>query len=1197
MGTTWAGRLSAAFGVLLIPYMYAARGGEPAAPASAPPAAASTAPPASSAPATSDSAAALAQTNERLGQLGKLPEKETSSTTKALKGVLEDRVRLLKAFDEAAKAHHSAAHPEPSPEAQAAEWKTDLERVKTLLEQSAKAPVELLPAAFLKPAEQVSDAVRVEMKEAIDEARNDLKDWKSKLDKLRSDAARKSSHPVLAALQAERDKTHQRVAALPPRRAEREAALAAAKTPDERVLAGERLTNFEWEARGETERLLGEEARIALEARRADLEGLHLQVCDAHVRLATRGLELMQARYKSVTEHQELDLRREAATEQKRAAKTDDPLEQFHARWKAELLELKLKALRHENALASSPYPSLEEQRSLADRADVDFANVKHLLDDGLVSQLDALRLNNDFRRIGPLRSRIISHELAASARQLTDYENALSSVELDLINDHRADEYEHETLLERIPHSRHKDAKALFSRLDREHNDLLNRNRTALEKLAARAEQTHSQVLRRLRILDDQYGFIRTHIFWVRDQEPIGAATLVQGQRDVFLVGKSLVRLALEVGDRTLWGRVSVEFVAGLLALPILIWPSLRLRRSLLRKSGEARRPSGGVALFRGALVGVGYSLIVPVYLGVLAYTARQAPWPRSLALPASASLAMLAPAAFLAGLVRWMLRPGGWAEESLQVPAKVTRQLRRAVFALVLAGIPLLLPNWLLDEGLIAPGGRPISAAALDRLMDLGFELVVWGVVFRLVRRRSPLVKWLLQFPERLGWLNRHRRGVCWSLLGAIFGVIALDAFGFSYTAGRLALGAGQGILLLGLCWGIYRMLLHAIEHHAWRWIRVRHSAPGAETPNDTTMPDDLANRLRRLAAYLVPGLGLVLAAWIWDVDWALFRVLGEQRLWRADADTQVTLGDFTKFAIILGLTVAAWRHMSTLFAVAVFPRMRDDPGVRFAVVTLCRYAVLGVGLLAGLSAIHLGLEKIGMVLAALGVGLGFGLQEIVSNFVCGIILLLERPIRVGDLVTVSSMTGKVDRINIRATTITNGDNQSMIVPNRAFITGDLVNWTLKDKVIRVSIRLKVAPGTDPDRVCELLLSLAREDADVMRNPLPASFMEDFSDSALNFVLHVHVPDPSLGSRVRHRLFVQIQRRFSEEEIAIPLPTHELRVHSSADASGRITMSPVEFQRLDPASPTPPAPRLTSQPSPSVPAAVEDCHRGVDE
>src|SRR5437588_1573769 len=126
-----------------------------------------------------------------------------------------------------------------------------------------------------------------------------------------------------------------------------------------------------------------------------------------------------------------------------------------------------------------------------------------------------------------------------------------------------------------------------------------------------------------------------------------------------------------------------------------------------------------------------------------------------------------------------------------------------------------------------------------------------------------------------------------------------------------------------------------------------------------------------------------------------------------------------------------------MIVLFAVAGFPRMPDDPGIRYAVLTLCRYLVLATGVLGAFTAVHLGLDKIGMVLAALGVGLGFGLQEIVSNFVSGIILLIERPIRVGDVVTVASMTGKVDRINIRATTLTNGDNQSLIIPNREFIT----------------------------------------------------------------------------------------------------------------------------------------------------------------
>lgn len=604
--------------------------------------------------------------------------------------------------------------------------------------------------------------------------------------------------------------------------------------------------------------------------------------------------------------------------------------------------------------------------------------------------------------------------------------------------------------------------------------------------------------------------------------------------------------------------------------------------------------------------LLSLGSALIWPTYLVLLAYAARQAPWPRSFAIAIAAVQACLAVAAFVAGLARSLLRPAGWAETVLLVPAAVALQLRVAVVALVLAGVTLLIPAMLLGAGLIAPGGRPVSAPASCRFLILGFELAVWGVAFRLVRGRSPLVEWMTRHHEEIGWETRHLRVAAWSLLAAIGAVIVLDARGYSFTARRLSMGGAETLALVVACYGLYRLILGAIDHHAWRWIGVgigAGHAPGA-AHDAAVEPDDLAGRLRRLAAFLVPILGAFLGAWIWNIDLTLFRILGEQRLWAVDArtETYVNLGEATKAALILASTAAAWRHMSTLFAVAVFPRMPDDPGMRFAVVTLCRYAILGVGLMTGLSSIHLGPDKLGMVIAALGVGLGFGLQEIVSNFVCGIILLLERPMRVGDIVTVSSMTGRVDRINIRATTITNAENQSIIVPNRAFITGDLVNWTLTDKVVRVSIRLKVAPGTDPDRVADLLLAVAREDADVLRNPVPLAFMDDFSDAAQVFVLHVHVHEPSLGSPVRHRLFARIQRRFREEGIAIPLPTHELVVKSVQDHDSHRPGIDSGARRVDRGHPIPPAswletPERTAPAPTPAPAPVEDCHRGVDE
>lgn len=592
-----------------------------------------------------------------------------------------------------------------------------------------------------------------------------------------------------------------------------------------------------------------------------------------------------------------------------------------------------------------------------------------------------------------------------------------------------------------------------------------------------------------------------------------------------------------------------------------------------------------------RVLLFGTLSTAVWPAYLGLLAYTTRQAPWPKTLAVPLAAALGLTALALFVIRLSGWSLRSGGWAHETLGMPEQVTRQLRAAIATLVVVHLLFLLPAFLISEGYLSNQGRPTSAPSVVRLLIVSFEIAVLAIAFRLMRKHSALVVWLHESPVGQARQWQYRRAFRFVMLAAILGVIGLDATGYSYSARRLANGAVGSLAAVTLCWGFYRVLIRAIDRHSWAWLRLTRSLKRHQQTAEMGLPDDLAGRLRQLSRYCTLILGLVLAAWVWDIDMALFQFVGGLPLWTVNASDElyVTVGDLTRAVVIMALTSAAWMHMSTFFAVAVFPRIRDDPGIRFAMVTLCRYAVLGVGLLAALSAIHMGVEKIGMVLAALGVGLGFGLQEIVSNFICGIILLLERPIRVGDTVTVSGMTGRVDRINIRATTIHNGDNQSIIVPNRAFITGDLINWTLKDRIVRIGLRVKVAPGTDPDRVAELLLTIAREDPDVLRTPAPSALMEEFSDSALIFSMSVHVPDPGLSGRVRHRLYSQIQRRFEEAGIQIPLPTQALLVRTVDGklARGFVTSSDV---RIDPASPTPSGPWLaaSARPTPDAIAAT---------
>jgi small-conductance mechanosensitive channel len=592
-----------------------------------------------------------------------------------------------------------------------------------------------------------------------------------------------------------------------------------------------------------------------------------------------------------------------------------------------------------------------------------------------------------------------------------------------------------------------------------------------------------------------------------------------------------------------------------------------------------------------RRLLIGVASAATWPIYLALAAYVAKVAPWPRDVAWPTSWLLLGLAGAFFVVNSGRMALRKGGWAEEVLLAPKEVTRQLKRVVLALAIAGFVLLMPELLLHTGLIAPNGRPISASALGRMLVMGFELTCWVLAYRLLRSSSPLLNWLTEEPRRLGWAGRHRRVVSSAILTILGLVLALDGAGFRFSTRRLTLGGILTIALGAACWGTHRLLLRAIEKHAWRWNRPAEDQSPVGTEAAT---DDADVKLRTLAKVSVALLGAVGLSSIWNVDLALFNYISEQKLWGLNEAT-VTVGDVVKMSLILFVTGGVWRYLNACFTVAIFPRMSDDPGIRFAVVTLCRYAVLAIGLLAGLSAIHLGLERIGVVLAALGVGLGFGLQEIVSNFVSGIILLLERPIRVGDIVSVGDMTGKVDRINIRATTIINGDNQSMIIPNRQFITGNLINWTHKDKIMRVVIKVSVALGTEAEKVTDLLLSIAHADPDVLNNPVPCALLDAIGEGSLQFVLHAFVPEPSLMGRVKHRLFGEIQHRFESTGIVIPLPTRELRVHAmNPDAREPVVPNP-NTRRWDVAGAAPPSPKLASKIPLPVPA--EDCHRGVDE
>jgi potassium efflux system protein len=1128
-------------------------------------------------------------------QKGQGPEKEKLDSAKELSELLKQRLSTLELIESTLKNRKQAASPEKNPARDEAELKAARDRAQASLERARKEPANLLPEEFrrdtTKTAVKEKDGLLNKLKEQLAAAQDSVKEHRDALEALKSSLSARGGK--VAARKADRDAVRQRLTALATRKTDVDSKLASATSAEAREIARERIVNIEWETRLETERLNDSETRIKLETQRDALADLDLQVKEAQFGLADLAARELQTCHKKLADQLQQELEKIAAENKAHAAKANDPIERYKAKRIVDVATLHKLALEAEQELAQTPKYTSEEQRVALEREQADFDALKKLVQGGRSTNVVANRMNLTFRRLSSRRASLARDQLGEIVNLVTKYDNSLTDVELAQLNDSNESREAYQALIESLPPAQHARAKEVNDGLERRYQEHLENRRKALVALADRTEAVRVQMVQRLKLMDEELAYVRTHIFWVRDSVPLGPAALAQ----ISLEGRRVVLAAADIADdlltRARWSQMSGEFVLsliGVVTLPIVLHQARRWLRGRLKQSASA--PPSAVAVARSIALHVGVSALWPLYIFLWAYAARMAPWPRSTARPVSFADGVLAGALFVAALARFAFGTGGLAESFLRMPTHAARQLRRAIWILTGASLVLLLPDWLLQHGLIMLDARPVSAPVISRMFLLGFEVVAWITLFRLVRSRSPLIVWLRERAGSGVWAARHHRALAWMLLAAVGSVIGLDVAGYDFTARRVSSAGLQSAALLGGCGLVYWLIVQSIEKHAWRWVRVSlHSA--SDSGLDPSNPDDLATRLRGLAAWVVPIAGLFAGCWVWNIDLALFQSIGEQRIPGLE---QILVGDMTKATIIFALTFAAWRHLGALFAIAVFPRLSDDQGLRFAVLTLCRYFVLGAGSLAGLSAVHLGWAQIQYVMAALGVGLGFGLQEVISNFVCGIILLVERPVRVGDIVTVSGMSGKVERINIRATTITNAENQSMIVPNRDFITSNLVNWTHKDRIVRVAIEVAVAYGTDPDMVSELLLTIAREDPDVLRNPMPTALMQAFGTSSLGFALHVFVPDPSLSGRVKHRLCREIQARFESAGIEIPLPAHELHVRT-ADAEQDLTdvfRHGNPSRRADAAHLASPAPH----PIPvSIPAPAEECHRGVDE
>ena len=644
--------------------------------------------------------------------------------------------------------------------------------------------------------------------------------------------------------------------------------------------------------------------------------------------------------------------------------------------------------------------------------------------------------------------------------------------------------------------------------------------------------------------------SFIEKHVLWIRSSEQFdksdfreaaGAFHWLVSYQNWQQLGKSLWA---DARMRPWW---PVLFLIGFLTA---LSNHTRMRRMLATCGDKAaKRSTTSFALtMQSLLLTIAISLPVPMLLMYLHWRLMLIDDNGEPFAAAAAHGLLIAAAVFTPfELLRQMCRPGGlgvkhfeWSDTSAKLLAANLRWL-----------IDLVTPIAAL-VGVMEGQANTRWQSSLGRLAFLVLMGLILAFSARVFIPRSGVFAQYLRI-YRGGWFDRLRWG--WYPLIVFSPVLlaALSFIGFHYTAQRLALHLHSSF------WSLVGLVL--IYSLLRRWLllsrrkimvvqakqRLAEAAKRDPSQTVTSPPEEPEFNLtvineqtmRLVTSFVIVG-GLVALGVIWSDVLPAIGMLENFKLW------DITLANLVTVIPILILTVIAGRNLPGLMEIALLQHLPLTGAARYAISTLSRYAIFILGIVASSSTLGLRWSSIQWLVAALGVGLGFGLQEIFANFVSGIILLFEQPIRVGDVITLDGVTGSVSKIRMRATTLVNWDRQELIIPNKDLITSKLLNWTLSDTTNRIQLRVGLAYGSDTEEACRILRSICDGHANVMKDPAPSVVFDNLGESNLNITIRAFLANLEVRLDTLHELHTQIYRRLTDAGLQIAFPQRDLHIRS---------------------------------------------------
>ena len=525
------------------------------------------------------------------------------------------------------------------------------------------------------------------------------------------------------------------------------------------------------------------------------------------------------------------------------------------------------------------------------------------------------------------------------------------------------------------------------------------------------------------------------------------------------------------------------------------------------------------------------------------------------------AAGMLELVPVVFTLCFLRHFAMPHGLAQDHLRMRQEPLSFFRRLLWWYFLLTIPITLIVQLMQTQ--QTGEQWYNSAG--RLFFMAGLIVLSLLLLLLLRPTGALMEPYLR-QRRGSWLERLRYfwyPLCF-VLPAAFALLA--GLGYFYAARHLydkLVITMVLILLTILVRAMFVRWLMVAQRRLALLERQKREAAGlsaeaqSESASTTDLPQgkaiedqktifQISRQTRRLIDVTTLFLPIVGIWYVWNDVLPALNALAERRLWGITGEMPVTVGSVATALLVVALTVIVTRNAPGLLEIIILRRLPLDRGVRFAITTLFRYTLVVIGTVLVFSRIGIGWSKVQWLIAAMTVGLGFGLQEIFANFVSGLIILFEQPIRVDDVVTIGEVTGNVSKIRIRATTIRRWDQRELVVPNKEFITGRLINWTLSDNVLRREFVVGIAYGSDIAKAERILHEVARANPLVLEEPKPTVIFKGFGDNSLEFELRVYISGIGNYVPVWHGINCAIDDAFRKAGIEIAFPQRDIHIRS---------------------------------------------------